>query len=643
MVTVRGENVQLSKQALRMRRFFLAAAAYGMCLVLLVIAHYLGLIRFRPMAEIAAAMFAVNAIFFGLFRSGMNERFADPSLTWLQTMSAIAVLMFTVYHFDRDRSLPLIVSLIVLSFGVFRFTLREFLRAAAIVLAAYALVINALMWFKPQTVNVPLEAYSWLTLALTLPCFAFVCGKISEMRQRLRRTNEDLSDALDTIQKMATHDTLTGLPNRTLFNESLAHAISVAERHRRGLALFYVDLDRFKYINETIGHGLGDRILQESARRITGSVRASDVLARLGGDEFVLLIEDYRDARDLVELADKILASFHPVFVIDGQEFALTASIGICTYPVDGRSVQAMLSNADAAMYRAKEQGRNRHCFFAADLNTISQERLAMEAGLRHAVERNELEVYYQPKIDFRSARVTGLEALLRWRHPHLGLLAPDRFVPLAEEIGVIVPIGLWTLKHVCERMQSWQARGIPPVPVAVNLSATQFHQPQLVADLAAILRASGISAQNLELEITESMVMRDPERAMQVMQGLKKMGVRIAIDDFGTGHSSLGYLKRFPIDRLKIDRTFIRDLPHNADDVAITRAVIAMAHSLRMSVVAEGVEDAKQFDLLRSESCDEFQGFFCRPPLGETDVLRFLSDERVRLARPALRTVESA
>jgi diguanylate cyclase (GGDEF)-like protein len=629
----------ISKQSLRLRRFLLAASAYALCLPLLVAAYALGLIQYGPMVQIVVAMAVVNLALFAAFRSGLNERFEDPSLTWAQTVSAIVVLMFAVYHFDRDRTAGLTMALVVLSFGMFRFSLREFLLASGVVLAGYAVVINALVWLKPDKVDVQLEAFRWATMAVILPCFAVVCGRISEMRTRLKRMNEELSGALGTVQKMATHDTLTGLPNRALFSESLAHAIGQAERHRRGLALFYIDLDRFKYINETVGHGAGDRVLQDAARRLTACVRSSDVVARLGGDEFMLLIEDYRDARDLVDLADKIHVALQPPFEHDEQELSLTASVGICTYPIDGRTVQVLLSNADVAMYRAKEQGRNRHCFYSADLNSVAQERLAMEAGLRHALERNELEVHYQPKMGFQNGRVSGVEALLRWRHPHMGLLGPDRFIPLAEEIGVIVPIGLWTLRHVCERIRAWQEKGVNAMPVAVNLSASQFHQPRLVTEIAAILRATGVAATSLELEITESMVMRDPERAMLTMEAIKKMGVRIAIDDFGTGHSSLGYLKRFPIDRLKIDRTFVRDLPHNVDDVAITRAVIAMAHSLRMTVVAEGVEDAAQFELLRSEGCDEFQGFHCRPPLAEAELLRYLGEERQRGGR-ALRVV---
>ncbi len=617
-----------AKQAVRVRRFALAASAYLVSMALLAIAYVLDLIALAPALAAVAAMGAVNAALFLVFRNRWNQRFADPSLTWVQVLAGTAILMFVAYHFDRDRGLVLTLSLLVLSFGAFRFSTREFLTAAGVVLAGYAAVINLLFWFKPNLVNVWLEAFQWITLAFVLPCFAVVGGRLSELRQRLRRTNEELSSALGTIQKLATHDSLTGLPNRALFNEELVHAIELAGRHGSGLALFFLDLDRFKYINDTLGHGVGDRVLQEAARRLIRAVRSSDLVARLGGDEFVLLVEDLHDAGALSEIAAKILEAFVPTVTVDGQELALSVSMGICTFPEDGVDAQVLVSNADIAMYRAKEQGRNRFCFYAAELNQLSQERLTLEAGLRRALERDELDVFYQPKIDFASGRVSGVEALVRWRHPEKGILLADRFVPLAEEIGVIVSIGYWVLRRVCERARQWQDRGVN-LPVAVNLSASQFHEPALAAELAKILKSTGIAASTLELEITESMVMRDPERAAAVMQALHDMGVRIAIDDFGTGHSSLAYLRRFPIDRLKVDRSFVRDLPHNADDVAITRAVIALAHSLRMSVVAEGVELKEQFDALLEEGCDEFQGYYCAHPLEEGDLMRFLADHQ--------------
>jgi diguanylate cyclase (GGDEF)-like protein len=622
-----------SKHAVRMRRFLLAATAYALCVGLLFIGYWLGFMAKAPLVTATIMIAAVNAGLYAAFRTRFNERFADPSLTWPQVLLANAVLMYVVYHFDHDRGLALMLCLVILAFGSFRFNTRQFFLASGVVLASYSAVINLLMWRKPEVINVWQEAFQWIALALVLPCFAAVGGRLSELRQRLRRTNDELTSALAMIQKMATHDTLTALPNRALFNEALSHAIAQAERHQRSLAVFFLDLDRFKFINDSLGHGVGDRVLQEAAVRLTTAVRASDLVARLGGDEFVLLFEDFASAAEVSELASKVLGAFQSTFVIEGHELALSASIGICTYPQDGRDAQTLLSNADIAMYRAKEQGRNRHCFYHAELDEISQERLVLEAGLRHALERGEIEVHYQPKIEFRTGGVTGVEALIRWRHPQMGLLSPDKFVPLAEELGIIVPIGYWTLRRVCERSRMWQEEG-HTLSVAVNLSASQFHQPELVRELARILEETRMPAHLLELEITESMVMKDPERAGAVMRAGRAMGIRIAIDDFGTGHSSLGYLKRFPIDQLKVDRTFVRDLPHNSDDVAITRAVIAMAHSLKMSVVAEGVEHQHQFDLLRDEGCDEFQGYYCRPPLPEPELLRFLREEQARRAR---------
>ena len=621
------------KQAVRMRRFLLATAAYAVSVPLLAIAHSLGLVPLAPVLRIVALMLAVNATFYALFRTGANQRFPDPSLTWPQILVGTAVLMYAVYYFDRERGLALMMSLVVLTFGAFRFSTREFFTAAGVILAGYMAVVNLVMWTKPGAISLPLEAYRLITLALVLPCFAAVGGRISELRYRLRRINEELTSALGMIQKMATHDALTTLPNRALFNEALVHAIGKARRNGQSLAVFFLDVDRFKNINDTMGHGVGDRVLQEVGTRLAASVRSSDMIARLGGDEFVVLVEDFRDTADLSEIAGNLLGALAPTLTIDGQELALSASIGICTFPGDGPDAQALLSNADIAMYRAKEQGRNRFCFYSAELNELSQERLSLEAALKHAVERDEIEIHYQPKIAFGHGRVTGVEALIRWRHPQLGLLMPGRFVGLAEETGLIIPIGYWTLRRVCERICRWNEQGLS-LSVAVNLSATQFHQPELVRELASILWATGAPAQCLELEITETMVMRDPERAVAVMGQLRTMGVRLSLDDFGTGHSSLGYLKRFPVDRVKVDRSFVRDLPYSGDDAAITRAVIALAHSLKMTVVAEGVEHQQQFDLLREQGCDEFQGYYCRPPLPEPELMRFLGEEHGRFGR---------
>jgi predicted signal transduction protein with EAL and GGDEF domain len=368
-------------------------------------------------------------------------------------------------------------------------------------------------------------------------------------------------------------------------------------------------------------------VLQEAARRLTAAVRSSDLVARLGGDEFVLLLEDFRDDGDLVEIARKILKAFAPTFIVDGKELALSASLGICTFPADGGDSQALLSNADIAMYRAKDQGRNTFQFYTAQMNVHSIERLALESSLRRALERDEFVVHYQPKVDLRSGGMTGVEALVRWQHPELGLLAPGKFIPLAEETGLIVPIGEWVLRTACAQARTWHGKWLPPLRVAVNLSPRQFLRGDLPREVMRILRDTGLNPAHLELEVTESTVMHNAERAAATLEQLKAMGVSIAIDDFGTGYSSLAYLKRFPIDSLKIDRSFIADLPGDTDDAAITRGVIAMAHSLRLRVIAEGVETREQAEFLREHGCDEMQGNYVSPPLPEQRFMGLLQD----------------
>jgi len=619
------------RQSVRLRRFLLASATYAICVPLLGLAYAFKLIALGPALLVTAAMAAVNLGFYLAFRTGLNLRFEDPSLTRAQVFLANAVLMFAVYSFDQGRAIVLNLAMVILTFGVFRFTTREFVRTALLILASYALVINLLMYIKPDTVNVYQEWFQWAGLAGVLPLFAMIGGRISRLRERLRSSNEELRSALGAVRQMATHDHLTGMPNRVLFNEELQRALARAERHARPVTLFFMDLDRFKNINDTLGHQFGDRVLQEAAKRLSGCVREGDIIARLGGDEFVLLVEELGDPPALTEIARKLLTAVADLGTIDGQDLNISLSIGICAYPADGRDAKTLLAGADIAMYRAKDQGRNGYCFYSAELQSHTPEKLALEAGLRHGLERQEFRIHYQPKIDMASGEITGVEALLRWQHPEKGLLLPEKFIHLAEETGLIVPIGLWTLREVCTRAKSWKEAGLPRMPVAVNLSAIQFSQEQLVPQLAEILESTGMDPEILELEITESMVMHDPEQAVKLMQNLRAMGVRLTIDDFGTGYSSLGYLKRFPINSLKVDRSFVRDLPHSSDDIAITRAVIAMAHSLQMNVIAEGVELKEQFDVLRKEGCDEFQGYLCRPPLTEDDLIRFVRESATR------------
>jgi len=417
--------------------------------------------------------------------------------------------------------------------------------------------------------------------------------------------------AEEAVKFVATHDALTGLPNRVMFNQRLTHALVQAERYGWRLGVFFIDLDRFKIINDTLGHDAGDQLLREVARRVTETLRAADTVARLGGDEFVVLVEQVSDPRDLAGVAQKLITVLGSGFPLSGAEYHVTASIGVATYPDDGGDVQTLLKNADIAMYRAKEQGRNAFQFYSAQMNVHSLERLALESGLRRALDRRELVLHYQPQVDIRRGHITGMEALVRWQHPELGLISPDRFIGIAEETGLVVPIGEWVLRTACEAQRAWERLGIPGIRVAVNLSARQFVHGDLLRDVMRALEQTGCHPSALELEITESMVMHNPERAVELIHQLKDMGVRVAIDDFGTGYSSLANLKRFPIDSVKIDRSFILDIPGDKGDVAITQAVIAMAHSLGLKVIAEGVETRQQFNFLRKQRCDEMQGYY--------------------------------
>src|SRR6266705_1728958 len=418
------------------------------------------------------------------------------------------------------------------------------------------------------------------------------------------------------IQFLANHDALTSLPNRAMFSEVLNLAIQNARRYDRNFAVLFIDLDRFKNINDTLGHEAGDKLLQEMGARLTQTVRASDVVARLGGDEFVVLAQEVSEAKQVEAVARKILSALVQPMVTQGQECRVTASIGICMFPAEAQDEHALMKNADIAMYRAKEDGKNNYKFYSEEMNIHSFERLALETSLRRGLERSEFVLHYQAKLDLHTERITGVEALVRWQHPDLGMVPPAQFIPLAEETGLIVPLGKWVLHTACAQSVAWLREGLPPLHMAVNLSARQFADEDLVEDIAAALESTGLQPELLELELTESMVIQNTERAGRVLAEIKKMGVRLAIDDFGVGYSSLTHLKRFPIDTLKVDRSFIRDLPQNAEDKALTEAIIAMGKSLNLTVVAEGVETQEQQTFLRDRACDEMQGFFFSKPI---------------------------
>jgi len=417
------------------------------------------------------------------------------------------------------------------------------------------------------------------------------------------------------IQYLATHDDLTGLPNRPMFSQLLNLAIPSARRYERKFAVLFVDLDRFKIVNDTLGHEAGDTLLKEISRRLKANLRSGDVVARVGGDEFAVLVPEVDDASQVATVARQILSIAIKPMLILGHECRVTASVGISMYPADAQDEESLMKNADLAMYLAKEEGKNNFQFYSKGITSRSLEKMALEENLRQALEREEFSLHYQAKLDLKTGAITGVEALLRWQNAELGTVSPAQFIPVAEDTGLIVPIGRWVLRTACEQNMAWQHQGLPPVCMAVNLSPRQFADPKLLEDIANVLRDTGISPNLLELELTESMVMANVDRATKILTAISQMGVRLALDDFGTGYSSLAQIKRFPIDTLKVDRSFIRDLMENPEGRAITQAIIAMAKTLSMTVVAEGVETQQQETFLREHACDESQGFHFSKP----------------------------
>jgi diguanylate cyclase (GGDEF)-like protein/PAS domain S-box-containing protein len=438
----------------------------------------------------------------------------------------------------------------------------------------------------------------------------------------------DVSTARARSLKMsylAQHDSLTDLPNRVLFNDRLTQAMALAHRHKSKLAVLYLDVDRFKHINDSLGHATGDRLLQSMAQRLLACVRTSDTVSRQGGDEFVILLPEVTFAQDAAVTADKILLELSTSHRIDQHDLHLTVSIGIVIFPDDGTEAENLMTNADFAMYHAKEKGRNNYQFFRSDMNVRAVERQSVEDGLRRAVERREFVLLYQPQMNLETGTIVGVEALIRWHHPQRGLMPPSQFIPIAEECGVIVSIGRWVLREACRQARAWQDAGLPSMRMAVNISAVELGAKDFVATVRAVLLETGLDPRYLELELTETFLMQDSKSTSAVLQALKAMGVQLALDDFGTGYSSLSYLRRFPIDTLKIDQSFVRDLTTDAEDASIVTAVISMGKSLHMRVVAEGVETPEQLAFLQEQQCPEGQGYHFGQPVTAAEFTRLL------------------
>lgn len=477
----------------------------------------------------------------------------------------------------------------------------------------------------------------------------YKCGAGSHVLVRLR-DGAERADTQERLKQLANYDSLTGLPNRSLFRDRLAQAMARAKRRSKPMALMFLDLDRFKQVNDELGHEAGDRLLQHVGKTLTDCLRAVDsvtrdggmphTLSRLGGDEFTLIVENINGAEDAAHVASRVLEALGEPFQVGEEELVVTASIGISMYPIDDVDLDTLIRHTDMAMYRSKSHGRATYSFFSEDLSAAVTARVSLEGALRRAIEREEFVLHFQPKSDLRSGKITGVEALVRWHRPGHGLIPPDRFVSVLEDTGLILPVGAWVIRAACEQLAAWDRLGLPALSLAVNLSARQFRHLYLASMIEDSLRQNGIEPRRLEIELTESLLMEDNDSTRSMLESFRRLGVRMAIDDFGTGHSSLSYIRRFAIDTLKIDRSFVQSLPDNDEDTAICSAVIALGRNMKMCVVAEGVETAEQAQVLRELGCDEVQGYWISRPMPGADFAGwYVTYNRARTARKRSRS----
>jgi diguanylate cyclase (GGDEF)-like protein len=456
-----------------------------------------------------------------------------------------------------------------------------------------------------------------------------VRGHVERLEQVITARTRGLEAANRQLRHLATHDALTGLPNRVLLEDRLTQAMALADRDRRPFAVLVCDLDRFKLINDSLGHGAGDELLQAVAQRLSSLVRSVDTVARFGGDEFVLLINSIANQEDVERLAARAVEALQAPVLIAGIDVHTSPSIGVAFYPADGGSIEALIAHADAAMYCAKQRGRGNVQCYHPGMDAGAEDRVQLESDLHSAIELRQFELHYQPKVDTQTGAVRSAEALIRWAHPSRGLIGPGDFIPLAEECGLIGAIGEWVIREACRQARDWQTQGVAWLRVSVNLSASQFRHKGLVESIQRALDESGLESKYLEVELTESVVMSDPEESIAVLEQLSRMGVIVSVDDFGTGYSSMSYLRRFPIDKLKIDRVFISEMVNRPEDASIVRAIVSLAHSLRLKVVAEGVETHDQLQFLQACGCDEYQGYHFSRPLPALKLAELLRDSQ--------------
>jgi diguanylate cyclase (GGDEF)-like protein len=599
-----------SRQRLTLPRLALSAVAMGTGIAGM---HYLGMgaitivpvIAYDPVLVALSVFIAVCASFVALWLF-VHLREADNSLRkqFMHLGAAIVMgLAIAGMHYTAMKASHFVLG----SFCRGGITLENSWLAAAIGMFALGL------------------------LGVTLVTAVFDAHLQSETRIQAER----LAQANAELQHQATHDALTQLPNRVLFLDRLEREIAHGNRDQRCFAVLVVDLDRFKVINDTLGHGVGDQFLIEIAGRLSAAIRNVDTVARTGGDEFLLLITAIKEPAEAAGIAAKIVATLDKPVGIGGTEVHASASIGIAVYPTDGTDTDSLVAHADEAMYFAKQQGRNSYQFFSVGMSVFSRERLDFERDLRSALSLRQFEVHYQPKIDVATGRMNSVEALLRWRHPIRGLVGPAEFISLAEESGLIFSIGEWVLREACRQAQQWRAEGLPFIRIAVNISPSHFRQPRFLEIVRSALIEHDLEPQYLEIELTETTVMDHADGSVEILEELSRMGVVVSIDDFGTGYSSMSYLRRFPIDKLKIDRSFIKDLTTHEDAASIVKAIISLGHSLQLKVVAEGVETTQQLEQLRELGCDQFQGFLRSAALVPGDIARFIALSSSELPPP--------